>query len=99
MGGVDVEDLVRAQLAHFVDLIGSRITAHGLKLRLKAASAQVIGLALHEFTTNAGKYGSHSWLRSRRCLLGDRQRHPHHELDRARGAARVCLSGAGSAPQ
>jgi two-component sensor histidine kinase len=56
--GVDVEDLVRAQLAHFIDLIGSRIAVHGPKLRLKAASAQAIGLALHELATNAGKYGS-----------------------------------------
>jgi two-component sensor histidine kinase len=56
--GVDVEDLVRAQLAHFVDLIGSRIAVRGPKLRLKAASAQAIGLAIHELATNAGKYGS-----------------------------------------
>jgi hypothetical protein len=27
--GVDVEDLVRAQLAHFADLVGSRITVRG----------------------------------------------------------------------
>jgi PAS domain S-box-containing protein len=56
--GVDVEDLVRAQLAHFVGLIGSRIAVHGRKLRLKPASAQAIGLALHELATNAGKYGA-----------------------------------------
>jgi PAS domain S-box-containing protein len=56
--GVDVEDLVCAQLAHFADLIGSRIVVHGPKLRLKAASAQAIGLALHELATNAGKYGA-----------------------------------------
>jgi two-component sensor histidine kinase len=31
---------------------------HGPKLRLKAASAQAIGLALHELATNAGKYGA-----------------------------------------
>jgi PAS domain S-box-containing protein len=56
--GVDVEDLVRAQLAHFADLIGSRIVVHGPKLRLTAASAQAIGLALHELATNGGKYGA-----------------------------------------
>jgi PAS domain S-box-containing protein len=56
--GVDVEDLVCAQLAHFADLIDSRIAVHGPKLRLKAASAQAIGLALHELATNAGKYGA-----------------------------------------
>jgi two-component sensor histidine kinase len=31
---------------------------NGRKLRLKAASAQAIGLALHELATNAGKYGA-----------------------------------------
>jgi two-component sensor histidine kinase len=56
--GVDIGDLVRAQLAHFADLIGSRIAVHGPKLRLNAASAQAIGLALHELATNAGKYGA-----------------------------------------
>jgi PAS domain S-box-containing protein len=56
--GVDVEDLVRAQLAHFVDLIGPRITVDGPKLRLNAAAAQAVGLALHELATNAGKYGA-----------------------------------------
>jgi PAS domain S-box-containing protein len=56
--GVEIADLVRAQLAHFADLIGSRIAVHGSKLRLNAASAQAIGLALHELATNAGKYGA-----------------------------------------
>jgi two-component sensor histidine kinase len=56
--GVDVEDLVRAQLAHFADLVGSRITVHGPPVRLNAAAAQAIGLALHELSTNAGKYGA-----------------------------------------
>jgi PAS domain S-box-containing protein len=56
--GVKIEDLVRAQLAHFADLIGSRISVRGPTLRLNAASAQAIGLALHELATNAGKYGA-----------------------------------------
>jgi PAS domain S-box-containing protein len=56
--GVGIEDLVRAQLAHFADLIGSRIAIQGPKLLLKGASAQAIGLALHELATNAGKYGA-----------------------------------------
>jgi PAS domain S-box-containing protein len=56
--GVEIEDLVRAQLGHFADLIGSRILVHGPKLRLNEASAQAIGLALHELATNATKYGA-----------------------------------------
>jgi two-component sensor histidine kinase len=56
--GVDVDHLVRAQLAHFADLVGSRIAIDGPKLRLKPAGAQAIGLALYELATNAGKYGA-----------------------------------------
>jgi two-component sensor histidine kinase/PAS domain-containing protein len=56
--GVEITGLVHAQLAHFADLIGTRISAEGPKLRLKAATAQAIGLALHELATNAGKYGA-----------------------------------------
>jgi len=63
--GVEIEDLVRAQLAPFADLIGSRIGVQGPKLRLRAASAQAIGLALHELATNAGKYGALSTDRGR----------------------------------
>jgi PAS domain S-box-containing protein len=56
--GADLEDLVRVQLAHFADLLGSRIAVHGRKIRLNAAAAQAIGLAVHELATNAGKYGA-----------------------------------------
>jgi PAS domain S-box-containing protein len=63
--GVETEDLVRAQLAPFADLIGSRIAVDGPKLRVKAAGAQAIGLALHELATNAGKYGALSTDRGR----------------------------------
>jgi two-component sensor histidine kinase len=56
--GVDVKDLAQAQLAHFTDLIGRRIILHGPSLRFRAASAQAIGLALRELSTNAAKYGA-----------------------------------------
>src|SRR5262249_60506845 len=56
--GVEIEDLVCAHLMLFADLIGPRIAVQGPKLRLKAASAQAIGLALHELATNGGKYGA-----------------------------------------
>ncbi len=63
--GVEIADLVRTQLAHFAEVIGSRIAMQGPKLRLNPASAQAIGLAVHELATNAGKYGALSTNRGR----------------------------------
>jgi PAS domain S-box-containing protein len=63
--GVEIEDLIRAQLAHFTDVIGSRIAVQGPKLLLRGAAAQAIGLALHELATNAGKYGALSTNKGR----------------------------------
>jgi PAS domain S-box-containing protein len=51
-------ELVRAQLAHFGDLLDVRITVHGPELKIKSAAAQAIGMALQELTTNAAKYGA-----------------------------------------
>jgi PAS domain S-box-containing protein len=56
--GIDVEDLVRGQLAHLTDIMGLRIAVDGPKVCLNATAAQAIGLALHELATNAGKYGA-----------------------------------------
>jgi two-component sensor histidine kinase len=56
--GIEIEELVRTQLAPFAGLIGPRIAVHGSRLLLTPASAQAIGLALHELATNAGKYGA-----------------------------------------
>lgn len=56
--GAEVDPLVRAQLSHFSDVIGSSIVINGPQLELNPASVQAIGLALHELGTNAGKYGA-----------------------------------------
>jgi two-component sensor histidine kinase len=56
--GVEIMDLMRAQLSPFGDLIYSRIFLDGPSARLKAAAAQAIGMAVHELATNATKYGS-----------------------------------------
>ncbi len=56
--GAEIEDLVRSQLAHFEDLVGTRIRLSGPRLRVTASAAQTLGMALHELGTNAGKYGA-----------------------------------------
>jgi two-component sensor histidine kinase len=56
--GVDLEELIRAQLGSFVDLIGARITVLGPKVRLAAAAAQSVGMAVHELGINAGEHGA-----------------------------------------
>ena len=55
---VPLEDLVRSQLAHFGDAIGSRITLSGPVIKITAPAAQAIGMAMHELATNAAKYGA-----------------------------------------
>ena len=56
--GVELGELIRSQLAHFLDLIGARITLEGPTVHLTAPAAQTLGMAFHELATNAGKYGS-----------------------------------------
>ena len=56
--GVELDMLVRAQIAHLHGLSGTRIELAGSPVRLTAAAAQTIGMALHELGTNAVKYGA-----------------------------------------
>jgi PAS domain S-box-containing protein len=56
--GVDLHELALSQLEHFKDLVDKRIKLRGPPLLLAASAAQVVGMALHELGTNAGKYGA-----------------------------------------
>ena len=54
--GAPLADLVRDQLAPFVET--ARIEASGPDILINPKAAEAIGLALHELATNAVKYGA-----------------------------------------
>ena len=57
--GAPIEQLITSQLAAVSDLIGKRVHLKGADdVLLSPAAAETIGLAIHELTTNATKYGA-----------------------------------------
>ncbi len=56
--GVPVAELVRSQLGHYLDEHASQIEINGSKVIVTPEAAQSIGLAVHELSTNAAKYGA-----------------------------------------
>jgi len=56
--GISLGELCQHQLTPFESEIGTRITFKGPTVMLTAASAQTLGIVLHELATNASKYGA-----------------------------------------
>lgn len=60
--GASLNDLVRSQLAHYIDGESNQISIGGPDIQLTPEATQSLGLALHELVTNAAKHGALSKL-------------------------------------
>ena len=56
--GVELEQLIRSQVSLLGDIERSRILMDGPRIRLSAAAAQIIGMAMHELAANAVRFGA-----------------------------------------
>lgn len=56
--GVSLGELVHSQIAPFCPPDPSRVSIDGPEIRLNTQSAQILGMAIHELSTNAVKYGA-----------------------------------------
>jgi PAS domain S-box-containing protein len=66
--GVELHDLVKEQLRHVGEAVEEQVTLDGPLLKLSPRAAEAIGLALHELSTNAVKYGALSHAAGRVTL-------------------------------
>ena len=58
VAGVELRELLNAQIEPFRPSDESRLEVRGPQFRLSNQAAQTIGLAVHELATNAAKYGA-----------------------------------------
>ncbi|ARP99565.1 HWE histidine kinase domain-containing protein [Pseudorhodoplanes sinuspersici] len=63
--GASLNDLVRSQLAHYIDGESNQVLIDGPDVQLTPEATQSLGLALHELVTNAAKHGALSKLTGR----------------------------------
>lgn len=71
--GADVRELILAHLAQSIDPHSPQIEMNGPALSITADAAQNLGLALHELTTNAAKYGALSVLGGKLCVKWEKE--------------------------
>ena len=55
---ISIEKIVSRELADYKDIDGAQITITGADIKVNAAEAQILTLAIHELTTNAIKHGA-----------------------------------------
>ena len=57
-GGVDIFELLMAHLSLFGNEFGKRVTLKGPKISVNPAAMQLMGMAVHELSTNAALFGA-----------------------------------------
>jgi len=57
-GGASLHDILQSELEPYSDAAGRRVRLDGPDVRLSADMAVTLGMAAHELTTNAAKYGA-----------------------------------------
>ena len=77
--GASMRELIRAQLAAYIDEEGRRVSANGPAIVLKPEAAQSLGLALHELAANAARYGAFSADTGRVVIGWERAQTPRGE--------------------
>jgi PAS domain S-box-containing protein len=70
--GASLHELVRSQLAGYLDRAGARIAFTGPDVALRPEAAQNLGLALHELAANAARHGALSVPEGRVVLSWER---------------------------
>ncbi len=71
--GASIDELIRSQLAVYIDRNGSQIAICGPAIALKPEAAQNLGLAFHELASNAAKYGALSIPEGRLSITWERR--------------------------
>jgi two-component sensor histidine kinase len=77
--GASVHELIRAQLAAYLDEDGQRVSVSGPPISLKPEAAQTLGLALHELAANAARFGALSTDTGRVVIAWERAETSHGE--------------------
>ena len=71
-----LRELVRSQLAAYIDRGGGQVAIEGPDVALKPEAAQNLGLALHELAANAAKFGALSVPDGRVSIIWSRHARP-----------------------
>lgn len=56
--GASLNELVRSQLSVYLDGVSQQVTVEGPEVALKPEAAQNLGLAIHELSANAARFGA-----------------------------------------